>query len=193
MNVSEWFERLIALTKTHPSGAPFGRYLRETRSTLAEIERELHGTGTQRQVEEAAERSSAATNDLVRALRGSGKKPRRVRNSSVTAPISGPAKIGLPADLNGFADVVLGAARASKTGKFGSDKVFISHVAAQLRREGYRVEMPTFGARLVEAHRARLLALTRADLVDAMDPRDVDGSEIRWMNATFHFVRADRR
>lgn len=96
----------------------------------------------------------------------------------------------LPNDDAGFAKRVLEAARASKTGRFGHDKVFISHVLRQLTDEGARVnDAGEFKERLVSVHRHRLLSLSRADLVEAMDPRDVAASETRYLNATFHFVR----
>lgn len=41
---------------------------------------------------------------------------------------------------------------------------------------------------LVEAHRARLLELTRADLVTLMNDAEVAQSETRTRGATFHFV-----
>ena len=45
--------------------------------------------------------------------------------------------------------------------------------------------------RLAEANNARLLDLSRADLVQAMDPEDVRLSEVSYLNATFHFIRID--
>lgn len=96
----------------------------------------------------------------------------------------------LPEDEKAFAQCVLAAARASKTGLFGGDKVFISHVLRQLEAEGFAVgEGNAFKERLVATHRSRLLSLSRADLVQAMDPADVEASEARYLNASFHFVR----
>jgi hypothetical protein len=64
-------------------------------------------------------------------------------------------------------------------------------VARQLERDGFRVgDEDAFKARLVSAHRQQLLELSRADLVEAMDPKDVDASEARYLRSTFHFVRA---
>lgn len=48
--------------------------------------------------------------------------------------------------------------------------------------------MPEFKARLVEANRDGLLTLSRADLVEVMDPARVTESETHYLNATFHFV-----
>jgi hypothetical protein len=45
-----------------------------------------------------------------------------------------------------------------------------------------------FKSRLVAANRQQQLTLARADLVGAMDPREVAASEIRYLNSTFHFV-----
>ncbi|WP_437965140.1 hypothetical protein WMF04_36625 [Sorangium sp. So ce260] len=101
-----------------------------------------------------------------------------------------PAGAALPADDTAFAARVLAAARSSKTGRFGDDKVFISHVFQRLAEQGDAVEdQDAFKARLVSAHRRGLLSLNRADLVEAMDPADVNASETRYLSATFHFVR----
>ncbi|XXY14572.1 hypothetical protein WME88_40670 [Sorangium sp. So ce216] len=96
----------------------------------------------------------------------------------------------LPADETAFATRVLEAARASKSGRFGDNKVFISHVLRRLAEDGIAIgDSDAFKARLVSAHRRGLLALNRADLVEAMDPADVDASETRYLSTTFHFVR----
>lgn len=99
-------------------------------------------------------------------------------------------RMDAPPDLHLFAERVLAAARTSPTGRFGDRKVFISH-AYRAYRERYpedRVSESTFKERLIEANRAAFLTLTRADLVQAMDPADVSNSEIRYLNATFHFI-----
>ncbi|WP_437644649.1 hypothetical protein [Sorangium sp. So ce362] len=101
-----------------------------------------------------------------------------------------PQAAPLPADESAFAARVLEAARASKSGRFGDNKVFISHVLQRLAEDGVPIgDADTFKARLVSAHRRGLLALNRADLVEAMDPADVDASETRYLSTTFHFVR----
>lgn len=107
------------------------------------------------------------------------------------APEPGPGKrASLPSDDTAFAACVIAAARATRTGRFGDNKVFISHVIGRLRGDGASIEDPeAFKARLVSAHQQGLLSLSRADLVEAMDPNDVDASEARYRNATFHFVR----
>ena len=51
------------------------------------------------------------------------------------------------------------------------------------------MDLDAFKERLAEANNARLLDLSRADLVQAMDPEDVRESEVHYLNATFHFVR----
>ncbi|NVJ06419.1 hypothetical protein HUW63_14395 [Myxococcus sp. AM001] len=85
-----------------------------------------------------------------------------------------------------FAERVLSVARALPTGRFGENKVFISHVWKALHPEWSTRE--AFDAALLEANRTRLLILTRADLVSAMDPKDVAESEVRSFGASFHFV-----
>ncbi|AUX22445.1 uncharacterized protein SOCEGT47_029480 [Sorangium cellulosum] len=101
-----------------------------------------------------------------------------------------PQTAALPADEPTFAARVIEAARASKSGRFGDNKVFISHVLRRLVEEGVAIDdAEAFKARLVSAHRSGLLALNRADLVEAMEPADVDASETRYLSTTFHFVR----
>ncbi len=91
-------------------------------------------------------------------------------------------------DLRTFAERVKEAAKASTTGHFGEDKIFISHVWRTLRNQVQGLDDRTFKDRLVEANRERLLSLSRADLVEAMDPTDVADSETRYLGATFHFI-----
>lgn len=97
-------------------------------------------------------------------------------------------------DLEDFANTVLSVARKSPTGRFGDNKVFISHVWRQLRGEPRfaRLGGDGFKAKLVEANRADLLTLSRADLVQVMDPADVRESETAYLNATFHFILIDK-
>ena len=82
------------------------------------------------------------------------------------------------ADVNAVAKAAPAAAR------FGDNKVFISHVAA-----AFRMSVAEFKARLVEAQIAGLVNLSRADLVEAMDPAMVAASRVDRQFATFHFVR----
>lgn len=98
-----------------------------------------------------------------------------------------------PFDLHHFAERVVVAARACPTGRYGESKVFIVHVWRLLRDdpEFRGMDFPTFKERLAEANNARLLDLSQADLVQAMDPEDVHLSEVSYLNARFHFIRTD--
>jgi hypothetical protein len=87
--------------------------------------------------------------------------------------------------LGRFAARVLEVGRKTGDGRFGPDKLFVS---ALLRALPHERDPAAFKDRLLQAHRAGLLALSRADLVEAMDPREVESSEIRYMGATFHFL-----
>jgi len=93
-------------------------------------------------------------------------------------------------DLVAFAAQVLEAAQRTKTGRFGNDRVFISHVWRQYKREqrpkGMGLE--AFKQRLVEANRGRYLSLACADMAPIHDQADVQESEIHYRSATFHFV-----
>lgn len=57
-----------------------------------------------------------------------------------------------------------------------------------------QMEMPRaqFDAMLIAAHRASLLRLSRADLVEAMPYPMVRESEVSYLSATFHFIRIDK-
>ncbi len=96
-------------------------------------------------------------------------------------------------DLPAFAAAVQTAARTSSTGWFGDNKVFISHVWRELGHEGRftSLDSAAFKQRLVEASAQGLLVLSRADLVQVMDPVDVDESATSFQNATFHFILVD--
>jgi hypothetical protein len=97
-------------------------------------------------------------------------------------------------DLVGFARQVLDAARAVEgSGRFGSRKVFISAAWRTLQAgTGGALDLDRFKRRLVEANRAGLLRLHRADLVAAMDPAEVRASEVAHLNATFHFIECEQ-
>ncbi len=96
-------------------------------------------------------------------------------------------------DLPVFARRVLEAARTSPTGWFGDDEVFIAHVWRALAddRAIRDLGFERFKEHLIEAHRARLVELGRADLIEAMDPVDVRESATPYLNAVYHFVRTE--
>ncbi|MEX2560747.1 MAG: hypothetical protein WD403_12575, partial [Pirellulales bacterium] len=76
------------------------------------------------------------------------------------------------------------------TGWFG-DKVFIWHVWEQWRRRSPDTDINVFKERLVQAHQQGLLRLSRADLVDGLNPDDLAASETRYLTATFHYIRIE--
>ncbi len=111
----------------------------------------------------------------------------------VMPPLSSVAASAITPDLPEFARKVLAAARATPTGHHGDSKIFIVHVWRSLQDDAeFRgMDLPTFKERLAQANNARLLNLSRADLVQAMDPEDVRLSEVSYLNATFHFIRVE--
>jgi hypothetical protein len=92
-------------------------------------------------------------------------------------------------DLAAFAERVRAAARHCSSGRFGADKVFISHVWRQMRGDLDGMDLASFKRRLAEANHTHLLRLSRADLVEAMEPRDVEESQTEYLHAQFHFIR----
>jgi hypothetical protein len=86
---------------------------------------------------------------------------------------------------------VLAVARGSRVREYGPDKVFIASVWEALASDADIAALGEQGFKdvLAEAHRRGLLVLSRADLVAAMDPRDVAASETKHHNATYHFIQ----
>ena len=101
-------------------------------------------------------------------------------------------------DLPGFAARVREAARASAAeagpaseGPDGSRKVFIGRIRRRLERAG-RPEArdeSRFKRLLADANRHDLLALARADLVEAFDADEISASAVADGGAEYHFVR----
>jgi hypothetical protein len=112
------------------------------------------------------------------------------------APAAAPVPVPPPAppppiDLDAFARRVVEAARSTPTGRFGDDKVFVSHVFRVLSVDPRFAAMGLdgFKQRLAEANNARRLDLSRADMVEAMNPEDVAQSRVAYLGAEFHFIR----
>ncbi len=105
-----------------------------------------------------------------------------------------PAAETAPFDLAAFAGTVQAVARHCPHGWFGTNKVFISHVwRATSQEPGFpQMTLAEFKARLTEANNQGLLRLSRADLVEAMNPADVQESETPYLNAVFHFVLVEK-
>jgi uncharacterized protein (DUF2267 family) len=96
-----------------------------------------------------------------------------------------------PLDLTDFAATVRAlAAKSPLRDRFHDNKVFIAALwrASQQEPSFPRVSLDEFKERLVEANSHNLLHLSRADLVQAMDPQLVADSETVYLNASFHFV-----
>lgn len=96
--------------------------------------------------------------------------------------------------LAGLAQMVQRAADTITEGRYGERKVFVSAIWRSLRDDPRfsEIELSDFKHRLAEANGANLIALHRANLVSAMDPQEVEDSEINYLNATFHFVESER-
>jgi hypothetical protein len=96
-----------------------------------------------------------------------------------------------PLDLSEFAATMRKLAATSPPQDcFHDNKVFIAPLWRASQREPNfpRLSLAEFKQRLVEANTRGLLHLSRADLVQAMDPQLVAESETAHLNATYHFV-----
>jgi hypothetical protein len=94
-------------------------------------------------------------------------------------------------DLPVFAATVRAlAANSLPQDRYHDNKVFIAALWRASQREPNFPPIPLadFKQRLVEANSHNLLHLSRADLVQAMDPQLLGDSETEYLNATFHFV-----
>jgi hypothetical protein len=106
-------------------------------------------------------------------------------------PLPPPVPPPEPFDLPAFAATVRAlAADSPPEDRFHGNKVFIAALwrASQQEPSLQHLSRPEFKRRLVEANAQHLLHLSRADLVQAMDPQLVAESETAYLNATFHFV-----
>ena len=88
---------------------------------------------------------------------------------------------------------IMDAAKATKTGRLGDSKVFISHVWETVQKEdpGLFKNRDEFNQHLLEANRKRDLDLSRADMAYALDQDDVKRSELIDQNSSYHFIRID--
>lgn len=109
-----------------------------------------------------------------------------LRQAALRSWLEGSPPAELELRLEDFARHVVRIAEQTKTGRYGDHLVFISHV---FNAAGRTSDERDFKRKLGEAHQAGLLKLTRADLVEAMDPADVAASATAVHGATFHFVR----
>lgn len=116
-------------------------------------------------------------------------------NPVVAAAVAGRS---MPSDPQEFAREAQSIADATMTGGFGENKVFISHVYRNAKKKHPGLTWEEFRDGLLRANSQRLVSLSRADLVEAMDPNDVSQSVIalpgasEWSNrAEFHFVLSD--
>lgn len=126
-------------------------------------------------------------------------KAESIRRTLVMQWLSGSQRSAAPSetqpderfDLADFAATVRRlAADSGPQDRFHDNKVFISALwhASQAEPSFPRLTLAEFKRRLVEANQRNLLHLSRADLVQAMEPRLVAESETSYLNATFHFV-----
>ncbi|SDH80825.1 hypothetical protein [Nitrosomonas sp. Nm132] len=98
-----------------------------------------------------------------------------------------------PADLEAFATQIMESANRCQTGRFGKNKIFISHVWKQMGIDSKQsgLDFNKFKQLLTLANNKGLINLSRADLAQAMNQEDVTASETHYLTATFHFIRLE--
>lgn len=119
--------------------------------------------------------------------------PRTSAKKKATSPTLPTPPPAAPPTLDAFAAAVRSAAaRAAQMpgATFGTRKVFIAPVWDAIRDEpaATGLDLAGFKRRLLDAHRAGLVSLARADLVGAMDPDMVTRSEARDAFSSYNFI-----
>lgn len=107
------------------------------------------------------------------------------------SPRAAVSQAAVSSTLEHVVEKVRRASAGAGVRQYGPEKVFIASVWEVLAGDAEIAALGEQGFKdvLAEAHRRGLVTLSRADLVAAMDPRDVAASEIRHHNATYHFIQ----
>lgn len=94
-------------------------------------------------------------------------------------------------ELHAFSERVNSLAPTCPSGWSGDDLVLISHVWNHVRGnpDFHSFDLRAFKSKLLDANRVQLLTLSRADLVQSLDPHDVTESETTYLNSVFHFIK----
>lgn len=129
---------------------------------------------------------------VARVLNANSIAPRAIREAVIRNAVSGSeiAEEGASGigTMNAFVEQVKAAAEACPLGRYGDRRMFISHLIRSYQQTFPMVDPSRFKQQLLQAHRERWLTLARADLQEAMDPVDIAESEVRHMDARFHFL-----
>jgi len=126
----------------------------------------------------AASQKGAAVN-LATEAQPSAEEPER-NDKTMATPIA-------------FAQEVQLAARASRQGWFGSEKIFIHRAWESWKSiTGNATSLSTFKASLLDALRTDQIILSRADFTVDLDPADLEASETRYGTETYHFITSQR-
>ncbi|CAM4479369.1 hypothetical protein [Corallococcus exiguus] len=169
----------LRAVQAHLLGKLLGQEVRDPKRGLEQLA--ARAVGAPRVDAEVVRMAAMREWVLAEADKVSAPKPKLVESAVKVAPKTPPT------DTVSFARRVLDAAGAvPPTGRFGDNKVFISHVWKALQPEW--ADRPAFNEALLAANRAHQLSLGRADLLAAMNPRDITESEVRAAGASFHFV-----
>lgn len=115
---------------------------------------------------------------------GSANRPRMVTGNALNVPTTEDGVRAFAGDVQRIVD------RAPESASFGDRKVFIGDIYAEYNKQN---PMPreVFNSLMIDAQKRGMLTMSRADLVQAMDPEQVRESEIRHLNGEFNFVTRD--
>jgi hypothetical protein len=145
----------------------------------------------------AHNRTALKASAVKRWVAGEAITPAAPAPVATAAPaVSQPAPVRRPLDDSSFAAMINDTAhKIGPDGRYGGHKVFVSAIWRNLSDElqGRGMGLDELKRRLVDANRAGLLSLARADLVGAMNPEEVKLSEILDRGASFHFVLDNSR
>lgn len=113
---------------------------------------------------------------------------------SKVTPTAEPETISrsIPTDLASFVEKVTDAAKTCPTGWTGDQLVLISHVWKHYKEQGHSESLEAFKKKLVDAHRERVLTLSRADFPQTLNSQEFHESETIHGVSVYHFIKIAR-
>ena len=152
-----------------------------------------HTTAEHNRHSESKAKAKAKTKAKAKAKTKTKKTKVRAKAMTGTTRRESPSALArkterIAAQIRDALPTVLSAVKSMpSSGRFGPGDVFISAVYDKVGKK-IGMTMDQFKRWLVIQNRKQNLSLHRADMVDAMDQRKVDRSEINDLGAQFHFI-----
>lgn len=180
-------DRYVFITGGNPQVAEMHHRFLSKPASAADITQAIRDAGASGGAPELAAPAMTRAPTRPAARTRAASAPPRTVAPPARAATAGPPTLDAVAVGNLVSEIL---PKVGPEGRFGQ-KVFVSAIWEALERE-HRLPswltLPKFKELLVAANRARLVTLSRADLIGAMNRKLVDASEIEDRGANFHFV-----